>query len=73
MYVTTCPVTFQVRVSGPRLSQTQNSHRKREDLIVKNFVIVTPAHPEVVVIDEIREECICNFPKVKSFFSAVVK
>ena len=33
--------------SVPRLSQTQNRHRKREDLIVKNFVIVTPAHPEV--------------------------
>ena len=47
MYVTTCSVTFQLRSQTVPDSQTQNSHRKREDLIVKNFVIVTPVHPEV--------------------------
>ncbi len=32
---------------SPSISTHLNYHRKREDLIVKNFVIVTPAHAEV--------------------------
>ncbi len=41
------PGSYVRLYSVPRLSQTQNSHRKRGDLIVENFVIVTPVHPEV--------------------------
>ena len=42
MYVTTCSVTFQLRPQT-----VPDSEQPSEDLIVENFVIVTPAHPEV--------------------------
>jgi hypothetical protein len=29
------------------MSQTQNNYRKREEVNVENFVIVTPVHPKV--------------------------
>ncbi len=45
MYVTTCPVTFQL--SPQTVPDSEQPSAKREDLIVKNFVIVTPVHPEV--------------------------
>jgi hypothetical protein len=45
MYVTTCSETFPFSPKGcPRL---RTAYRKRGDFIVKNFVIVTPAHPQV--------------------------
>ena len=42
MYVTTCSVTFQLRTQT-----VPDSEQPSEDLIVENFVIVTPAHPEI--------------------------
>ena len=44
MYVTTCPVTFQLR---PQTVPDSEQPSEKRDLIVKNFVIVTPVHPEV--------------------------
>jgi hypothetical protein len=45
MYVSTCSETFPFSPKGcPRL---RTVYRKTGDFIVKNFVIVTPAHPEV--------------------------
>jgi hypothetical protein len=42
MYVTTCSQTFPLSLKdGARLG---TAYRKRGDLIVNNFVIVTPAH-----------------------------